>query len=110
MPKEALSSLTEPMYYVLLSLSEPLCGIEIMDRVKELSRGRLTIGPGTLYTMLAKFEENGLIVPVTGPLTDSGKRKRYAITRLGADMLRAEYRRLLQCIEDGKEIIEWAGS
>lgn len=106
MPKEALSSLTEPMYYVLLSLSEPLCGIEIMDHVKGLSNGRLSIGPGTLYTMLAKFEENGLIVPATGYLSDSGKRKRYAMTRHGLDMLKAEYKRLLQCIEDGKEIIK----
>ena len=106
MPKEALKSLTEPMYYVLLSLSEPQCGIEIMDRVRTLSHGRLAIGPGTLYTMLAKFEENKLIVPVMGPLSASGKRKRYAITRLGKDMLKEEYERLLRCIEDGRELIK----
>ena len=106
MPKEALSSLTEPMYYVLLSLTEPQCGIEIMERVKELSHCRLTIGPGTLYTMLSKFEDNGLIVPVTGTLADPGKRKRYVITRLGRELLEAEYERLKKCIEDGRSIIE----
>ena len=32
MPRETLQTLTEPMYYVLLSLVEPRCGIEIMER------------------------------------------------------------------------------
>jgi DNA-binding PadR family transcriptional regulator len=61
MPREALKTLSEPMYYVLLSLTEERCGIEIMSRVDEISGGRVSIGPGTLYTMLSKFESNGLI-------------------------------------------------
>lgn len=105
MPREALSSLTEPMYYVLLALVRPLCGIEIMERVKELSRGRLAIGPGTLYTMLAKFEENGLIAPAMGP-GSSGKRKTYVITRRGVGFLKQEYERLERQAEDGRAIME----
>lgn len=105
MPREALSSLTEPMYYVLLALTRPLCGIEIMDRVKELSRGRLTIGPGTLYTMLAKFEDNGLITPTKEPGA-SGKRKTYVITSRGIVFLKQEYDKLKRQAEDGRVIME----
>ena len=105
MPREALSSLTEPMYYVLLALIRPLCGIEIMQRVDALSHGRLSIGPGTLYTMLAKFEENGLIVQVKDAAA-SGKRKSYVITARGAGFLKQEYERLKRQAEDGRAIME----
>ena len=106
MPREALSSLTEPMYYVLLALSEPLCGTEIMERVAGISHGRLTIGPGTLYTMLAKFEDNGLIALLPPAPGESGKRKRYEMTQKGAALLRQEYERLKRQAEDGKTIME----
>ena len=104
MPKESLRGLTEPMYYVLLSLRDALCGIEIMARVKEISGGRVAVGPGTLYTMLAKFEENGLIRPVEGE--GGGKRKSYRITETGKSILRAEYELLARRVEDGKKIME----
>ena len=105
MPRESLSTLTEPMYYVLLALTEPLCGIEIMERVKELSHGRLAIGPGTLYTMLAKFEDNG-IISQTDERGSSGKRKTYSITVRGVELLKQEYRRLKRQAEDGKTVME----
>ena len=104
MPKESLRGLTEPMYYVLLSLQDPLCGIEIMSRVREISGGRIVIGPGTLYTMLAKFEENGLIRPADGE--DVGKRKSYKITPSGIRILKDEYELLARRVEDGKKIME----
>ena len=105
MPREALSTLTEPMYYVLLALVRPLCGIEIMDRVKDLSHGRLAIGPGTLYTMLAKFEDNGLIAPAKEP-GSSPKRKTYVITTRGVSFLTQESERLKRQAEDGRTIME----
>lgn len=104
MPKEALQGLTEPMYYVLLSLRDPRCGIEIMSRVAEISGGRVAIGPGTLYTMLAKFEENGLICPAEEE--SRGKRKSYRITDAGVRILRDEYERLARRVEDGRTIME----
>ncbi|MBO4562283.1 MAG: helix-turn-helix transcriptional regulator [Clostridia bacterium] len=106
MPREALSTLTEPMYYVLLALTRPLCGIEIMEAVQELSHGRLSIGPGTLYTMLAKFEDNGLIALIPTSPGESGKRKSYEMTEKGAALLRQEYSRLKRQAEDGKAIME----
>ncbi len=102
MPRESLKTLSEPMYYVLLSLTEERCGIEIMDKVKDLSGGRVTIGPGTLYTMLSKFEENDIIrATISQP-----KRKNYIISEHGISILKEEYKRLARLAEDGRAIME----
>ena len=61
MAREQFQTLTEPMYYILLALLEECCGVDIMDKVQELSHGRVRVGPGTLYAMLSKFEENSVI-------------------------------------------------
>ena len=91
------SPMTEAMYYILLSLLRPGHGYGMMQRVKELSGGRLEMGPGTLYGVLSRMSREGLIV-LTG---EEGRRKNYAITRTGRDALLAEYRRLQQMVADG---------
>ena len=101
MAREQFQTLTEPMYYILLALTEECCGVDIMEKVKGLSHGRVLVGPGTLYAMLAKFEENGVI-----QLTASeGRRKSYIITDKGKEMLKEEYQRLKTMVEDGSNII-----
>ena len=97
MAREQFQTLTEPMYYILLALTEECCGVDIMEKVKAISHGRVLVGPGTLYAMLAKFEENGVI-----KLTASeGRRKSYIITDKGREMLKEEYERLKTMVEDG---------
>lgn len=97
MAREQFQTLTEPMYYILLALTEECCGVDIMEKVKQISHGRVLVGPGTLYAMLAKFEENGVI-----RLTASeGRRKSYVITDKGYAMLKEEYQRLKTMVEDG---------
>jgi DNA-binding PadR family transcriptional regulator len=90
------------MYYILLALTRECCGVDIMEKVKELSHGRVTVGPGTLYAMLAKFEEKDII-----RLTASeGRRKSYVITDQGREELKKEYLRLKQMVSDGEDYIE----
>lgn len=97
MAREQFQTLTEPMYYILLALTEECCGVDIMEKVREISQGRVLVGPGTLYAMLAKFEENGVI-----RLTASaGRKKSYMITDIGRDMLWQEYVRLQVMVRDG---------
>lgn len=98
MAREQLQTLTEPMYYILLALTEECCGVDIMDKVKMLSKGRVQVGPGTLYAMLSRFEEKDII-----RLTASeGRRKSYVITDIGREMLQKEYERLKTMVEDGR--------
>ena len=63
--------------------------------------GRVQVGPGTLYAMLAKFEENEMI-----RLTSEERRKYYMITAKGFDLLREEYERLKTLVEDGRNYYE----
>lgn len=102
MPREQLQTLTEPMYYILMALTEECCGVDIMKIVKEISHGRITIGPGTLYGLIDKFQKAGLIVETKV----EGRKKSYLISEKGFEMLKNEYYRLTTMIEEGKTIIE----
>ena len=42
-------------------LRQERCGTEIVRYVDDATAGRVPLGPGTLYTILAKFQEEGLI-------------------------------------------------
>lgn len=102
MAREQLQTLTEPMYYILLALLKECCGVDIMERVKCLSGGRVTVGPGTLYAMLARFEKIG-IIRLTA---EEGRRKSYVITGQGREILQKEYDRLKGMVADGEKYLE----
>ena len=94
--------MTEAMYYILLALLKPGHGYGMMQRIKELSGGRLVMGPGTLYGVLSRMSREGLIV-LTG---EEGRRKTYAITDAGKSALLLEYSRLKRLVADGKLLEE----
>lgn len=99
MAREQFQTLTEPMYYILLALTEECCGVDIMEKVREISRGRVRVVPGTLYAMLFRFEENDMIRKTA----EEGRRKSYIITDTGKHMLKAEHERLKSMIRDGEK-------
>ena len=101
MAREQLQTLTEPMYYILLALTNECCGVDIMEMVKQISHGRVKVGPGTLYSMLARFEEGGIIRKTF----EEGRRKSYIITDIGRQMLEEEYNRLKIMLEDGRNYL-----
>ena len=61
MAREQFQTLTEPMYYILLALTEECCGVDIMDKVDTLSAGRVKVGPGTLYAMLSRLDRKSVV-------------------------------------------------
>ena len=62
---------------------EPVYGSELM---MELSRHGYTVGPGTLYPVLHRMEEDGLMESQTQIV--NGKRRRYyTITNSGLEIL-----------------------
>lgn len=105
MPREQFQSLTEPMYYILMSLQDEFCGVDIMEKVKVLSGGRVQVGPGTLYTLLGKFQEGDMIEETR----QEGRKKWYRITEKGDDTLKKEYRRILAMARDGAARLEGDG-
>ncbi|EFP59982.1 PadR family transcriptional regulator [Erysipelotrichaceae bacterium AF15-26LB] len=102
MPKKQLETLTEPMYYTLIALLEPRCGMEITEFVFTLTSGRVHLVPGTLYTMLSKFETEQMIREIEA----DGRKRIYMITEKGRGMLVMEYRRLKTMLQDGEDWIK----
>lgn len=99
MAKKSLESLTESMFYVLMALAgRPLCGTEIAEFIKRKTAGRVRLGPGTLYTILAKFGEEKFIAQ-TGV---DGRKRTYQVTGKGITAYRAEIDRLKLCISDAE--------
>ena len=105
MAREQFQSLSEQMYYILLSLWEEQCGADISKRVVDLSGGRVRIGPGTLYTLLGRFEEQQIIHQTTR----EGRKRYYIITDKGREMLKTEYRRLQALVREGAPYLEEGG-
>ena len=99
MAKEPLKVLTESMFYVLLSLlRQERCGAEIVQFVDDITAGRVPLGPGTLYTILAKFQEERLIEETAV----EGRKRTYALTDRGRALFRQELSRLRLCVADGE--------
>jgi DNA-binding PadR family transcriptional regulator len=89
--------LTETTYFILLSLAHgPRHGYAIMKDVSQLSRGRIALSTGTLYSALKRLLDQGWISRSTDPDSnpDGRGRKAYILTTLGQHILEAEVGRL----------------
>lgn len=93
--------MTETTYYTLLSVMEPRHGYAIMQYVSNLTRGRIALGTGTLYTMVGRLVTDGVIVVVP---SESGK-KAYQLTPAGRELLEMETNRLENQLTDGKNVL-----
>ena len=95
--------LTEAVYYILLSLMEPMHGYGIMQNVEELSGGRVRLAAGTLYGAINTLLERGGITALPG--ARDSRKKEYQITDLGKEAVAAEITRLQELLKNGREIM-----
>jgi DNA-binding PadR family transcriptional regulator len=102
MAREQFQNLTEPMYYILISLLKERCGVDIMESVDHISKGRVRVGPGTLYALLGKFQKENIIRETEV----QGRKRSYIITDKGNELLQEEYRRLKTLVKDGELFME----
>ncbi|MDD5082047.1 MAG: PadR family transcriptional regulator [Dehalococcoidales bacterium] len=82
--------LTEATYYIMLALIEPLHGYAVMQKVEQISRETVRVGPGTLYGVFDTLEKAGLISMVK----EKDRRKSYALTPNGREVLLSQIKRL----------------
>ena len=82
--------LTESTYYIMLILIEPLHGYAVMQKVEEISKGTVKVGPGTLYGAFTALEKEKLIVKVK----EEKRRKSYVLTPKGKNVLLNQIKRL----------------
>ncbi|MEG1072652.1 MAG: helix-turn-helix transcriptional regulator [Oscillospiraceae bacterium] len=94
---------SESMFYTLMAfLRGEYSGAEIAVMVEELTKGRVRLGPATLYTILGRFEEEQILVETR----TEGRKRIYRITDKGIAMYREERQRLAQCLADSAD---WEG-
>jgi len=101
--------LTESSFYILLTLTKPLHGYGIMQEVEALSKGAVTLGPGTLYGALTTMEKEKLVELARV----EGRRKVYLLTPKGAEVLLSQIERIevmlknaKACAADAKKIVD----
>ncbi len=96
MPRAKFQTLTEQMYYILLCLSSECYGMDIMDKVPAMTKGRVKVGSGTLYNLLEQFLDAGMIEETKA----EGRRRSYILTTKGRELLAGEYERLNNLVAD----------
>ncbi|WP_153720743.1 PadR family transcriptional regulator [Sporosarcina cascadiensis] len=93
---KSFEPLTDSMFYIMASLTEPRHGYAVMSLVEETTEGAFVIGPASLYTIIKKLLKEQLIV-----LQDESdsRRKVYTLTDIGRQTLEADIVRRKVMIE-----------
>lgn len=102
MPKRKLDPLPSAAFHILLALAgEDLHGYAIMKQVERQTRGRMRLGPGTLYGSLRTLVEASLIEELSddsGSEDSSERRRYYRLTSSGLKLIRSEVAGLAQTL------------
>ena len=99
------SPITESTYYILLALLKPNHGYGIIQKVEDLTNGRVILGPGTLYGAINTLLEKKWII-LYSEEKDSRKKKEYLISEEGRKILFDEIERLKELVRNGIREIE----
>ncbi|WP_448902418.1 PadR family transcriptional regulator [Eubacterium sp.] len=102
MAREKYKTLTEQMFYILICLRNECCGMDVMGMVEEMTKGRIRIGAGTMYTLLSDFQKEGIIKETAV----RGRKRSYIVTKKGMQLLNKEYERLIVQINDYEKIFK----
>lgn len=98
-----ITPLTEATFYILVALKEPLHGYGVMQKVSEISKNRVQLGPGTLYGALSNLQALGLIESAE----DLGheRRKLYNMTEVGFRVAEHEVNRFEELARHGRKLL-----
>lgn len=96
-------ALTEGVYYILLSLVEPMHGYGIMQNVERMSNGRVKLAAGTLYGAINTMIEKHWIHAL--PEEKDSRKKLYHITEQGRQVLECELLRIKELVEHGERVL-----
>lgn len=99
--KKTYLPMSESGFYILLSLNEPRHGYGIIIHVKDITKSRITLGAGTIYGTLTKFEKDNLIESAG----EEERRKIYKLTEVGRWLLLEELKRIDEMYTNGHFIL-----
>ena len=84
-------SMREPTFLILVALADDeRHGYGIIREVEELSRGRIRLGPGTLYGALDRLSDQGMVKTTRTEVLNGRLRRYYAISDAGLAAVREE--------------------
>lgn len=87
--------LREPTFLILTALAdEPRHGYAVIEDVRQISDGRVTLRAGTLYGVLDRLRSDGLVEVDREEVVASRLRRYYRLTDSGATLLAEETARL----------------
>ena len=93
--------LTRAEFHVVLSLLDSdRHGYSIMQDVEALTGGELKLGPGTLYTAIARLVRIGLIEECDSP---NERRRCYTVTKQGKTVATEEAKRLAALVRTARK-------
>jgi DNA-binding PadR family transcriptional regulator len=82
------SEVREPTFLILTALAaRPLHGYGIIQEVSSITKGKVTIRVGSLYGMLDRLVQEGLVGPEKEEIVDGRLRRYYALTSEGSALL-----------------------
>lgn len=76
--------------------------MDILDKVPDMTQGRVSVGSGTLYNLLEQFCGDGMIRETKV----EGRKRSYILTPKGERLLEREYERIRAQAEDYRR---WMG-
>jgi DNA-binding PadR family transcriptional regulator len=94
--------LTEVTFYIMMALVEPMHGYAIMQQVEEVSKGRVKIGPDTLYGAFSTLEKERLIEMIS----EENRRKIYLLTDKGKQVLALQAERVKIINQYAQQIVQ----
>jgi DNA-binding PadR family transcriptional regulator len=105
-----MSELTTVETVMLAALSDrPRYGYELVQRMAELTDGRMSLRPGNLYRVLDRLLERGLVAETGAAQADADERRRYfRATALGRRVAATElamYGMVLKRVPALKELL-----
>lgn len=100
-----IGPLTEALFYILLAVRTPNHGYGIIQDVSEMTDGRVTLGPGTLYGAINSMLTKGWI-RLYSEDKESRKKKEYIITHTGKEVFQNEVKRLNELIKNAEKMGE----
>lgn len=100
---DSSTPLTEALFYILLAARTPNHGYGIIQDVSEMTDGRVTLGPGTLYGAINSMLTKGWI-NLYSEDKESRKKKEYLITDIGKEVFQNEVKRLKELVKNAKKM------
>lgn len=93
--------LTETMFLVLLTMLKENYGYRVSQEVEKITKGRIVLGPGTLYGAINNLNKKGWIKSVDKD-SESGK-KIYVATDVGRELVALEINRMKTLVAEGEK-------